>query len=115
MQPTAALNIGVIDPDEYAADGCQGSITFAVAMACVLLGTGFSTLLATLYGLPISASHSVIGGLIAVGLVTKGGGSLGAASLVKTVIAWVASPVIGCVAAGLVHIFITKVTISANS
>lgn len=72
-------------------------LKFGVSMVCVLCGTGLTTLLATLYGLPISASHGVIGGLIAVGLVAQGPQSLGVASIAKTMIAWVASPAIGAV------------------
>ena len=40
---------------------------------------------------PISATHSIIGGLVAVGLASKEPKSLGLASLGKTCAAWVAS------------------------
>lgn len=100
------ISKGVIDPATYAADGCEGVLIFGVGMISVLAGTGSTTLLATLYGLPISASHGVIGGLVAVGLASHGAESLGWAPLEQTVIAWVASPVLGGVTSALLHALI---------
>ena len=97
------ISKGVINPDEYAADGCEGVLAFAVGMISVLAGTGSTTLLATLYGLPISASHGVIGGLLAVGLVSHGSAGIGWAPLEQTVIAWVASPLLGGITAGALN------------
>ncbi len=97
---------GVIEPASFAADGCHGVLMFGVGMLSVLAGTGSTTLLATLYGLPISASHGVIGGLVAVGVAAHGAGSLGIAPLEATLVAWVASPLLGCVTSGLLHVLI---------
>ena len=97
------ISKGVIDPQAYALDGCEGVLTFAVGMISVLAGTGSTTLLATLYGLPISASHGVIGGLLAVGLVSHGPAGIGWAPLEQTVVAWVASPLLGAVTAGALN------------
>ena len=97
---------GVIEPNTFANDGCQGVLTFAVGMFSILAGTGSTTLLATLYGLPISASHGVIGGLVAVGIAAHGVESLGMAPLEATLVAWVASPLLGCLTSGLIHTLI---------
>ena len=56
----------------------------------LFLGAGSTTLLATVYGLPISATHSIVGGLVAVGLAARGAASLGLEAIVKTMVAWVA-------------------------
>ena len=109
------ISKGVIDPAGYAADGCQGVMLYAVGMLCVLVGTGSTTLLATLYGLPISASHGVIGGLIAVGFASKGASSLGVDPIVQTVVAWVASPVLGGITSAMIHAVIMKSVHSAPS
>jgi len=109
------ISKGVISPDTFDAEGCEGVLKFGVSMVCVLCGTGLTTLLATLYGLPISASHGVIGGLIAVGLVAQGPGSLGIASIAKTMIAWVASPLIGAVSAAVVYWIILYVVHRSSS
>ena len=94
---------GVIEPSSFAADGCEGVLLFGVGMLSVLGGTGSTTLLATLYGLPISATHGVISGLAAVGIAAHGVSSLGVAPLTATLIAWVASPMTGCITSGLLY------------
>lgn len=106
---------GVIDPASFAAEGCQGSLEYGLGMLAVLAGTGSTTLLATLYGLPISASHGVIGGLIAVGIFTHGVASLGQAPLVATLVAWVASPLLGGLTSGIIHAAVRSAVHEARS
>ena len=43
---------------------------FSILMLSSLLGAGSTTLLATLYGYPISATHGIISGIITVALCT---------------------------------------------
>ena len=109
------ISKGIVNPEVYASAGCSGVIGFGVSMVCVLWGTGLVTLLATLYGLPISASHGVIGGLIAVGLASQGPAVLGVASIAKTMVAWVASPAVGAVSSATIYaIILTSVHRSKN-
>ena len=84
-------------------------------MLCVLAGAGSTTLLATVYGLPISATHSIVGGLVAVGLATRGADSLGTEAILKTLLAWVASPTLGAITAALVHVIISKLIFGADN
>ena len=98
------ISKGVIEPKSFAAAGCHGVLEYGLGMVSVLFGTGSTTLLATLYGLPISASHGVIGGLLAVGIYAHGTESIGTAPLLATVVAWVASPLVGGVTAGMIHL-----------
>ena len=42
-------------------------------LAAVAIGSGFTVLLATRIGMPISTTHSLVGGLVGAGLVTGGG------------------------------------------
>ena len=108
------ISKGVIDPSAYAADGCDGTLLFALGMLCVLAGAGVTTLMATMYGLPISATHSIVGGLVAVGLAAKGPASLGVDAIIKTCVAWVASPTLGALTAAMVHVLISKSIFSAR-
>ena len=55
---------------------------------------------------PISATHGIIGSLVAVGLISRGPGSIGVQSLVSTVVAWVVSPLVGAIVAGVFHFVI---------
>jgi phosphate/sulfate permease len=108
------ISKGVIDPNAYAGN-CSGTLTFGLGMLCVLAGAGSTTLLATVYGLPISATHSIVGGLVAVGLAARGAESLGIDAIVKTMIAWVASPMLGAITAAIVHVTISKVIFEAEN
>jgi len=100
------ISKGVIEPASFAADGCHGDLDWGLGMLSVLAGTGSTTLLATLYGLPISATHGVVGGLVALGTYTHGVASLGRAPLYATVVAWVASPLVGAVVGAFLHLLV---------
>jgi len=69
-------------------------------MLCVLIGAASVTLLATVYGFPISATHSIVGGLVAVGMAAKGTASIGWVQLGFTAVGWVLSPVVGGIVSG---------------
>ena len=72
----------------------------AIAMTAVLAGAGISTGLATAFGLPVSATHGAISGLTAVALFERGSLAIDDSGLGWTVFGWVASPLVGAVAAG---------------
>lgn len=104
------ISKGVIEPESYT----DTPNIFALAMLCVLLGAGSTTLLATAYGFPISATHGIIGGLVAVGAVAKGFGSLGWGKLGATALSWVLSPTAGGVSSGLLYMLIHKVVLASG-
>ena len=111
------ISKGVIEPSSYTTNpllgDCDGPQIFAVGMCSVLTGAGLTTLAATVYGLPISATHGIIGSLVAVGLISRGPGSIGIQSLISTLLAWVLSPLVGAIAAGLFY-FIIQFSIYSN-
>ena len=86
--------------------------TFALVMLSALVGAGGTTLLATLYGYPISATHGVISGIIAVALCTGKPGVLDTSGFIFTLFGWVASPVVGMLAGMLVSAAIHFLIIS---
>jgi phosphate/sulfate permease len=100
------ISKGVIEPQAYADEPEQ----FALAMLCVLIGSGAVTLLATVYGFPISATHSIIGSLLAIGWIARGPGSLGWNKLASTAVSWVLSPLVGAVTAAALYTLIEKTT-----
>lgn len=89
---------GIISAQDYE----DTPTLYAYGMVCVLFGAGLTTLLATFYGFPISATHGIIGGLIAVGVAAKGTESVDWDGVGRTVLGWVAAPLVG----GLVSILV---------
>merc|ERR1712032_775728 len=79
---------------------------FALCMVCVLIGAACSTLLATAYGFPISATHGIIGGLIAAGLAAKGTECVGWGKLGMVAISWVVAPLGGALVAIAIYLLI---------
>ena len=65
------ISKGVLDPDIFDAEGCAGVLRFGVSMACVLAGTGITTLGATLYAEPV-AQLSLGGGCASAPYVASG-------------------------------------------
>jgi len=88
---------------------------YAFGMLCVLSGAGLTTLLATFYGFPISATHGIIGGLVAVGLAAKGTDSIGWEKLGLTAVGWVAAPLAGGIVAVSVFWLISATIYNAKN
>lgn len=86
---------------------------YALAMFSVLVAAAVTTMIATIYGYPISATHSIIGGLIATGLAAKGKAAVDIGGVTKTCVAWVASPLLGMLVAGIFYVVITKQVLQA--
>uniref|UniRef100_A0A7S3F1X3 Phosphate transporter n=1 Tax=Haptolina ericina TaxID=156174 RepID=A0A7S3F1X3_9EUKA len=86
---------------------------FALLMLSALIGAGGTTLLATLYGYPISATHGVISGIIAVALCTGVPGALDTSGFSHTLFGWVASPVVGMLAGMVVSGAVHQLVIAA--
>ena len=86
---------------------------FSLVMLASLLGAGGTTLLATLYGYPISATHGVISGIITVALCTGKSGVLDVDGISLVVAGWVASPVVGLLAGMLVSACVHHMVMAA--
>eukprot|EP00163_Fabomonas_tropica_P009802 TRINITY_DN196_c0_g1_i20.p1 TRINITY_DN196_c0_g1~~TRINITY_DN196_c0_g1_i20.p1 ORF type:complete len:634 (-),score=157.41 TRINITY_DN196_c0_g1_i20:283-2160(-) len=98
------ISKGVIEPTEFS----DNPDVFAVVMLSVLGGAAITTLIATIFGYPISATHGIIAGLFGVGLVAKGGGAIGWTKMAITLVAWIASPMLGTICSAAVYYLIQK-------
>lgn len=67
-----------------------------------LIAAGIWVLFATVYGMPVSTTHSIIGGMIGFGLASGGMKVVYWSKLIKIVLSWFISPVIGGILAYLV-------------
>ena len=63
-------------------------------MFTVLIGCGFWMILATLWSLPVSSTHTCIGGMIGMGIVSKGWSVINWSTVVNVVCSWFYTPVI---------------------
>lgn len=77
------------------------ALTIAVAVAALLAATSWN-LAAWYFGIPVSSSHALIGGLVGAGLSEGGPSSILAAGVTKVAAALVLSPLLGFVVALLV-------------
>ena len=88
----ATIGVGIVDPR---------AVTNVVVLAG-LLGAIMWDILAWYYGLPVSSSHALIGGLIGAAVVARGVGALIWSGITKTLVFMALSPPIGF---GLAFIF----------
>lgn len=94
---SARLITDIIAPERWQASPQQ----WLYAMLAVLLTAGLWLNLATAKGLPVSASHTVVGALAGVGLVAGGTGVIRWSTIGLISSAWVVTPVVsGAIAAG---------------
>lgn len=84
-------------------------------MACVLVGVAVWLILATLYSLPVSTTHSCIGGLVGMTLIAKGVKAVKWLEIIKVIISWFVSPVLsGLISALLFYIVRTFILRHTN-
>lgn len=88
------------------ADGTRASM----AMLAALVGAASWITLATGIGLPVSTSHSIVGGITGAGAVTLGMGGVAWGTVAMIASVWIATPVLaGGFAAGLLVLLRTRV------
>ncbi|KAL3910692.1 MAG: hypothetical protein SGPRY_008966, partial [Prymnesium sp.] len=98
--PFVASNIasGQVHTDAFD----KNALLLAFVMLSALAGAASTTLLATLYGYPISATHGIISGILATSLASALPNALNTSGLTFTLLGWVASPLVGMLAGMLV-------------
>ncbi|MHA1783921.1 MAG: inorganic phosphate transporter [Candidatus Helarchaeota archaeon] len=99
----------------------DASIRTTPFILAIISSTIFWLLLSSLKSLPVSTTHAVVGSVIGVGILavffpwsglTPGAPAIGAAGIIKVLIGWVTSPVVGFVGAYLMHKFLSRVVLS---
>ncbi|MCL1920741.1 MAG: inorganic phosphate transporter [Kiritimatiellaeota bacterium] len=104
---TKTIRNGIVNLDTLAAfPGCD-SMSLVYLMMAALLASGMWILIATKFGLPVSTTHSIVGGIVgsAIALATVTVGRESAFALIQwrkvgtIAVTWVVSPVMGGVVA----------------
>lgn len=100
----------IIPPEAFVAD----PETFMIGMAAALCGAATWLLVATMLGLPVSTTHSIVGAVVGFGLVSVGPADVSWGTLGPIVLSWVVSPLCGGVLAFLMFTFVRRAIILAD-
>ena len=95
---------GIVDLDAFKEPDQPGALM--VGMMCTLFATAIWLLTATKMGLPVSTTHSCIGGIVGFALVYKGKDAVDWGTLGKVVLSWFASPILSAIFAVALFLFV---------
>jgi len=107
---TNTVRKGIITPEAFAANPMH----LAVGMVCALLASGIWLNLASWFGMPVSTTHSIVGGIAGVGIVAAGFANVKWLTMGKIVASWFLSPVAGGLIAFVVFRLLTRFILSRD-
>lgn len=105
----ATISRGIINPEMI-----PDQNLLMLGMLAALLSAGLWVLLATLFGFPVSTTHSIVGSILGFGFVAGGPEVVRWGTMVGIVLSWIISPFFGAVLAYLVFSHIRKKVLSAR-
>jgi PiT family inorganic phosphate transporter len=108
---TSTIKGGILSPELFA----DTPEIFMFGMAAALLGAAIWLLVATVFGLPVSTTHSIVGAVVGFGIITVGWGNVNWGTMASIVLSWVVSPLCGGLLAFLTFTFISRKIILADS
>lgn len=77
-------------------------------MMCVLISVAAWLILATIYGLPVSTTHSCIGGLVGMAIVSKGMKAVKWKQVGLVALSWIVSPVTSAILSTIIFVLVRK-------
>ncbi len=83
----------------FEVDAAMGMASLALGMACALLAAALWLNIATWVGMPVSTTHSIVGAVAGIGVVTAGWAAVRWGLMAKIVASWFISPVAGAIMA----------------
>ncbi len=102
---------GIVPPEAIAGafetHAAMGAASLALGMACALLAAALWLNAATLFGMPVSTTHSIVGAVAGIGIVTAGWASVRWGVMGRIVASWFISPVVGAIIAVILFKFIS--------
>eukprot|EP01080_Neovahlkampfia_damariscottae_P011708 gene11708-4942_t len=96
-------------------DSNVDQIDFMLLMVSTLFGSGAWLFVATIASLPVSTTHSIVGSLIGCGMLIGGPDLIHFDELLKIVISWVVSPLIGCLTTFLFWFVFGRLTVKSQN
>jgi PiT family inorganic phosphate transporter len=113
---TQTISKGIIDTSLFDVDGpwgADGPVLLAVGMLCALVAAAGWLHVATHFGLPVSTTHSIVGAVVGIGLVSFGIAGVDWDKMLQIMASWVVSPLLGGLLAFLSFFAIRKFILSA--
>ncbi len=101
---------GIVNPSAYS----KQAMIFAYGMLATLLSAALWVNMATKLGMPVSTTHSIVGGVIGFGIATHGLGSIEWGKVVTIVLSWIVSPISGGIISFVIFMFISKKILGHN-
>ncbi|BAD86250.1 sodium/phosphate symporter [Thermococcus kodakarensis KOD1] len=100
---TETIRKGILYPDRIT----DPTVLIYGSVAALLAATIW-LVIATKFGLPVSTTHSIIGGIVGYGIVYAGFSIVNWGKMTQVVLSWILSPIIGAIMAFLVFKALTK-------
>ena len=94
--------------------GPDGPLLLALGMFSALLSAGIWLQLATMWGLPVSTTHSVVGAVTGFGLLALGSAAVNWGALGMIVLSWVVSPLTGALIAASMFTLIRRTILQSE-
>ncbi|MDH3348798.1 MAG: inorganic phosphate transporter [Desulfobulbaceae bacterium] len=111
-QVTNTVRKGIVDPSILASlPGMtpeDAAVILVLGMSAALLSAAFWLNISTLYGLPVSTTHSIVGAVAGFGIVAAGWQAVNWAKMGQIVASWFISPVAGGIMAFIIFNYISK-------
>ena len=101
---TGTIRKGIADLDQF----CTTPDQLLIGMLSVIFCTGIWLILATHYELPVSTTHSCVGGVIGIAVMAKGWGAVHWAGVGNIVASWIVSPLLTGLLAAAVFFLVRK-------
>ena len=95
---------GIVNPVSYS----KQTIIFAYGMLATLLAAALWVNMATKLGMPVSTTHSIVGGVMGFGIATHGLSSIEWGKVATIVLSWIVSPITGGIISFIIFVFISK-------
>lgn len=102
---------GLVDPLEFS----DTPELFVYGMLAAVLGSALWVNIATYFKLPVSTTHSIIGGVLGFGLVSVGAAGIHWNVVLLVVLSWIISPVFGGIIAFSIFSIIKKFVLSSET
>lgn len=106
---SSTLKAGIIDPAAF-----PDPRFYVLGMFSVLCAAFAWLLVATLLGLPVSTTHTIVSGIFAFGLLERGPAAINTHSVMLVAISWVVSPLAGFLVAFIFYSVLHRLVVERN-